>query len=245
MIRLSDRLQIIADRSKDHKTMADIGTDHGFLPVYMVESGRCEFAVAADISGPSLDKAAALCRERGIERVDVRRGDGISVLAPGEVGCVVIAGMGGLLMIEILEKDPELTDSFGRFVLQPRTAAGELRRWLVSHGFAITGEDVVREGRYIPQIITAVPRAKLRPEEKDLAEGADFGSAEVSAEVPPWIRSASGPVAEHIGRILRREEAVLEGLGRAADPDEERAEQTRRNIAYLKGLLTEGGKENG
>ena len=241
MIGLKGRLQIIAERLKDNKTMADIGTDHGFLPVYMVQQGLCERAVAADISAPSLEKAAQLCRQEDIENVDVRCGDGISVLRSGEVEGIAIAGMGGILITEILGKDPEHTASFKRFVLQPRSAAGELRRWLLLNGFVITAEDLVYEGKFIPQIITAVPRKWLGQSDDDVTAGHEIPDREICYEVPPWILKAQGPVADHLGRLIRREEHILEGLRRAEQRDQKLIDDTLWNIEYLENLRIEGG----
>ena len=102
MIKLNDRLQIIAERLKDEKTMADIGTDHGFLPVFLLQSGQCDRVILADISVPSLAKAEENCRryftgeyEECAARAEFRAGDGLTVLKPGEVDAVVIAGVGG------------------------------------------------------------------------------------------------------------------------------------------------------
>ena len=183
MIRLSDRLQYIADQIGDGETMADIGTDHGFLPVFLAESGRCPHVVMADVSPLSLDKARETARrerfsegqqedaapevsaDRGksdcAPQMDFRAGDGLSVLQPYEVDTVVIAGMGGKLIRDIMAADIALTHSFRKFVLQPRIGQGHLRKWLVDNGFVIVREGVVHEGRHIPEIITAVSMERL------------------------------------------------------------------------------------
>ena len=116
MIKLNDRLQIIAERLKDEKTMADIGTDHGFLPVFLLQSGQCDQVILADISVPSLAKAEENCSryftgeyEECAARAEFRVGDGLTVLKPGEVDAVVIAGVGGKLITELLERDMEHT----------------------------------------------------------------------------------------------------------------------------------------
>ena len=212
MIKLSDRLQVIADRLEDCKTMADIGTDHGFLPVYMVESGRCTDVIAADISEPSLDKARRLCREHGIDRCQLRAGDGIHVLMPGEVDGLVIAGMGGDLIIEILSSAMDVTCTMKRIVLQPRSAIGVLRRWLVTSGFSIIHEDVVAEGRFMPEIITVIPPGQDMDGLVNLADAGTAGDGELYYDVPLWFTAASGPAAERVKRVLRREKTVLEGL---------------------------------
>ena len=157
MIKLSDRLQIIADRIKPAETMADIGTDHGFLPIYLKETGICSRVIMADISEPSLGKArmnAAFCSEEIRNGLEFRAGDGLQILSRGEVEAVVIAGMGGRLIRDIMAEDMDITRSVRRFVLQPRIGQGYLRKWLYLNGFSIISEDLVYEGDYIPEIIT-------------------------------------------------------------------------------------------
>ena len=237
MIRPGERLETIARRLYDCKTMADIGTDHGFLPVFMVEEGLCERAVAADISVPSLQKAANLCSGRSVDTVDLRAGYGLEVLKKGEVDGVVIAGMGGTLISEILGKNIDHTLSFGKFVLQPRTATGELRRWLMENGFSIVCEDIVNEGRFMPEIITARPPGVITSEEEDLShEGVPVDRA-LYYDVPPWILKASGPVGAHVKRIIGREERILSGLLEANEVDEEKISNKREEIKYLEDLL--------
>lgn len=241
MIKLSDRLQVIADKLEDIKTMADIGTDHGFLPVYMVESGRCEFAVAADISEPSLAKARALISETGVN-VDARAGDGLAVIQPGEVEAVVIAGMGGTLMTEIMGAHMDVVTSLQKLVLQPRTASGELRKWLIDKGFAILAEDTVVEGKFIPVIITCTPPGvALREGQENLANMGVAGERELFYEVPTWMSRAGGPVKEHVSRILRRERNVWQGIQSAKEVDEQLAADKAEEVAYLERLIESGG----
>ena len=106
MNKLSDRLQLIADQITKGETMADIGTDHGFLPINLWETGICSKVIMTDISEPSLRKAKgyAGAYQFGSD-MDFRVGNGLQVLDKGEVDTVVIAGMGGILMTEILGED--------------------------------------------------------------------------------------------------------------------------------------------
>lgn len=237
MIKLSERLRVIADRMDNCKTMADIGTDHGFLPTYMIESGRCERAVAADISQPSLEKARQLCEERGITACEMRVGDGLDVLEPGEVEGVVIAGMGGTLIAEILDGGRSVSESLKRIVMQPRTASGELRKWLMDNGYRIVAEDVVYEGKFVPQIITAVPPGRPLDGMEDLSAAGVSGDGELYYEIPRWIIRGGGPIGEHVRRVMRRERNTLEGLMSAKIKDEARIREKQTEIKYLAELL--------
>ena len=135
--------------------MADIGTDHGFLPLSCVQKGIVPFAIAGDVNPGPLEKARENMRLSGIDPAlcPLRLGSGLSVLAPGEVSTVVIAGMGGELIADILAKEPEICRSVRRFILQPRTRSGELRTWLWQNGWRIAEEHLVREKRRICQIL--------------------------------------------------------------------------------------------
>ena len=159
-MKLNDRLQKIAGQIREGETMADIGTDHGFLPIALKMSGRCPHVILTDISEGSLAKALSDCSLYDPEEsYDLRAGDGLTVLRPGEVDNVVIAGMGGVLIGEILGKDPDLTYSFRRFILQPRNHIGKLRKALADLGIGIVREQIAEEGKFLCVILTAEPGA--------------------------------------------------------------------------------------
>ena len=246
MIRLSDRLQIIADQVRPGEVLADIGTDHGQLPVYLYEEGICPRVILADISEPSLAKAkeTAGAGQFG-SGISFRVGNGLQVLEPGEADVVVIAGMGGRLIRDILAEDHVKTRSFSRFVFQPRTASGPLRKWLSEAGFSILREDIVREGQFLPEIITASPGENegrgaesgvWRPLAAPKSLDPDLGEDSIRFAVPPWIVEASGPVDEFLDRKTGEQRKILAGLCQAVDPDEEAIRVTEENIEYLEGL---------
>lgn len=163
MVKLSPRLKRIAEEIEKGETMADIGTDHGFLPVYLIEEGISPSVILTDISPGSLEKGredARMCRGT-LEGMRFLLGDGISVLNPGEVDAVVIAGMGGLLMTSILGEDLERSRSFRKYILQPRNNAGRLRAWLRQNGFFIQKEQIVRERRHLCLIFTVTPGMRI------------------------------------------------------------------------------------
>lgn len=247
MMNLSDRLQKIADNISRGETMADIGTDHGFLPIYLFERKISPKVIMADISGPSLEKARrnfAMLQYTDTERVFFREGGGLSVLEPSEVDDIVIAGMGGKLIIEIMAADICHTCSFKKFILQPRIGQGHLRKWLLENGFAIIDEALVREGKYIPEIITALPPGT--ESERDIACQAvkEFGLGGKNGEdmmyrIPPWIIKASGPVEEFLIRNMENQKKKLENVMLSRKRNLQLEETICNDIAYLKRLLEE------
>ena len=235
MIKLTERLQCLADQIEQNETMADIGTDHGFLPIYLWENEISPKVIMADISAGSLEKARCNCEELYPgEKFDLRLGNGIQIIENGEVDAVVIAGMGGKLMTQILEEDMEKTRSIKKLVLQPRNGQGKLRYWLVKNGFSIVKESLVREGKYICEIITAVPELVDDNMSYEI-EGCDKNSMEY--ETPPWIASAGELAEPFIQNKIKIEEYALNGILKAEVVDEAREAETRARIEYLKSLL--------
>lgn len=154
MIILSPRLQKAADFVPACRCMADIGTDHAYLPLYLLQTGRVRQAVASDIHAGPAERALDHVRKEGMDaRVSVRVGPGLSTLQPGEADGAVIAGMGGLMMIRILEEGAEEAAALDWLVLQPQNHAAELRRWLAKHGYAVRGEALAAEDRQLYQVL--------------------------------------------------------------------------------------------
>ncbi|HEX7159778.1 MAG TPA: class I SAM-dependent methyltransferase [Trebonia sp.] len=157
-MRLSPRLLKLAGKVPDYAVVADIGTDHALLPIYLVSTGKCPRAIAVEVhEGPYEVARAAIESFAMGDAVDLRRGDGLKPLMPGEVDAVVIAGLGGGQMIRMLEDAPQVRASVPWFVFQPMDDAADLRRFLVDHGFRLADEELVRDGDEIYEIICAAP----------------------------------------------------------------------------------------
>lgn len=245
MITLTDRLYTISQRILRGETMADIGTDHGFLPLYLHERGISPHVIMADISSLSLDKA----RERAAldfpgETFDFRVGDGLAVLDNGEVDAVVMAGIGGRLMEEILEADREKSMSFSKLILQPRRHPGYIRKYLVMNGYRIIAEDLVRESKFIWEIIIVRPCGMrdygYAEKGTALSDGLpeymlDLHPGAIEWEVPPYYSSLDdGLTGEFLERKLCRERKILRARQGSKEGD---TSVTEKNIEYLSGLI--------
>ncbi len=232
---LTDRLQMIADEIQQGETMADIGTDHGFLPLHLWENGISPSVIMCDVSEPSLAKAkaAAGAYQFGNE-LDFRAGDGLQVLTAGEVEDIVIAGMGGLLIRDIMSFDLQKTCSFRKFVLQPRNNSGLLRYWLAYHNFDIVKNQLVREGKFICEIITAEPPksaeiAVLGPSEPLPDAG------EACWELPEDMIGLQPELACEYAQVkLGIEEKILEGILRSCNVEEADINIVRKRIDYFR-----------
>ncbi len=144
-MKLSGRLLAISENVTRGKGLADIGTDHGKLPVYLVLKGAIPFAVASDNRPASLNKACELVKTCGLgDKIDLRLGSGLDVLSPGEVPQIVIAGMGGPLIVEIINSAQARAAE--KLILQPMQYSEYLSRWLYDNKFDIMDEDLVEDG---------------------------------------------------------------------------------------------------
>lgn len=162
-MQLSIRLAAVADLAKDAVYLADIGTDHGYVPIFLALHGQLQHAVAMDINrGPLLRAREHIAQYRLEDKIEVRLSDGARELKQGEADTVVIAGMGGPLTVRILTEGEDQLSSVQTLVLQPQSEIGKVRRFLHQDGFAIIEEDMVKdEGKYYPMM--KAKRAKQEP----------------------------------------------------------------------------------
>ena len=150
MTELSKRLSAIAAMVDQGARFADIGTDHGYLPIYLTEQGICPSAIAMDVKDGPLSRAESHVKEAGLEkRITLRKSDGFEALKPREADTAVIAGMGGLLMIRLLENGGETVRGMKQLLLSPQSEIGQVRRYLLEHGYRICREQMILEdGKY-------------------------------------------------------------------------------------------------
>lgn len=153
-MELSKRLQSVADLVGKGLVVADVGTDHGYIPIYLIESGKCEKAFAMDVNEGPLLRAKEHINEHGLaECITTRLSDGVKALEVGECESVVVAGMGGALAIKIMEEGKEIFRSLREFVLQPQSELEKVRQYLNENGFQVVAEDMVLEdGKYYPMM---------------------------------------------------------------------------------------------
>lgn len=155
-VKLSKRLMTAAQAVRPDTRVADIGCDHGQLCAHLVQSGRCVFATAIDISDKSLQKATELFDKCDINSMTATvRSDGLDGISPADVDDVVIAGLGADSIIGIIERATWLKDKDKQLVLVPSSQHARLRMWLSENGYEILEETAVREGRHCYTVITA------------------------------------------------------------------------------------------
>lgn len=153
-MELSKRLQAVADLVGKNYVVADVGTDHGYIPIYLIESGKCEKAFAMDVNEGPLLRAKEHIEMHGLaDQITTRLSDGVKALQISECESVVVAGMGGALAIKIMEEGKEIFKNLKEFVLQPQSELEKVRQYLVENDFQIVDEDMVLEdGKFYPMM---------------------------------------------------------------------------------------------
>lgn len=142
---LSKRLEQVATMIPPCQTVADVGTDHGFLAVALIEKEIAGRVIAIDVNRGPLESAKRFVKERRLEdHITCRLGDGLAVTTAGEIDCAVICGMGGELMQHIISVGPELLQTY---VVQPQSHREELKKFFVAQGYGITDEQCLQEGK--------------------------------------------------------------------------------------------------
>ena len=226
---LDVRLTAAAELLSEGECLADIGSDHAYLPIHLLKEKKYRRAVVTDVNrGPlnNSEKNAARC---GVEkRCDFRLGSGLTPLLAGECDAVSICGMGGDLIAAILGENLALARSFGRLVLQPMTNAAHLRGFLLENGFRIVEERMARDRHLFYQILSVRPDGEALPE-------SDPFYLEFPLEL---ARMRDAVFREYLLFKAAMEGRVLEGTrGSESFRAKEQAQRAQNRIHRLKELL--------
>ena len=217
-IKLSKRLSAAAAFVRKGSFIADVGTDHAYLPIYLVTNGLASHALACDINEGPIASARANIAAAGCEgRIETLRTDGLAGTEAYAPDAVLIFGMGGELIARILSDAPYIKNDGITLVLQPMSRVAYLRRWLLENGFEIIGESLSLEGKYYQTIA-----ARFAP-------GKALGVCSYSEEELLLGRHNIAENGTYFCGFLAHEIAVLERIVKGkewssfADADEERA----------------------
>ena len=153
-MQLSKRMDRLASMITEGSCLADVGTDHGYIPIALVQAGKVPGAIAMDINQGPLERAREHVKEQHLDTyIDTRLSDGLTALRAGEADSVLIAGMGGALTVHILEGGSHCLASVRELILQPQSEIFLVRDWLLKNGYEIVVEDIVLdEGKYYPMM---------------------------------------------------------------------------------------------
>ena len=220
-IRLSERLSAAASLIRGGGIVADIGTDHGYLPVYLIEAGKVTGAIAADIRKMPLENAARTVKKYGLEdRIELRLSDGLQSFTPDDADEFVFAGMGGTLIAEKLRETQWIKDEKYHFVFQPQSRAEDLRRYLFENGFEIEKEVATHEGRRIYIALSACYTGEIKP----------FSEADCFIGELPRTDDARSHIKSQFNRLIQRYNGTA---------DEEEKEKLSAVLSALKEFIND------
>ncbi|MGN1003699.1 MAG: tRNA (adenine(22)-N(1))-methyltransferase [Oscillospiraceae bacterium] len=218
-MELTPRLRAVAELVPPGARFSDIGTDHAYLPVWLILNGVIDRAIAADLRPGPLDRARETAEKYAVaNRMDFRLCDGLTGLRAGEADTVAIAGMGGETIAHILERAPWTKGEGITLILQPMSSQPDLRQWLSENGYAIEKEQIAREDKtlYTIMLVKAGTMEKLTP-----------------AELLAGRQSKDTLRGEYLDHMIAKVRRALEGQRAAARRDEA---AIGRSVQVLEGL---------
>ncbi len=203
-LELTPRLQLLADWVPSHAKLVDVGTDHGYLPVWLLLQGRIDFAIASDLRKGPLKRAKDTGAAYGVsQQLSFRLYPGLEGVEPHEVDTVASAGMGGETIAQILQAAPWTKAPHMRMLLQPMTRSETLRGFLAEHGYCIVREQLVADRGVVYPVMEVVPG------EMHLGLGQQYAG----------IFSAQDPLAQQyiIEKIIQQQQIIANRKGRAPE----------------------------
>ena len=219
---ISKRLLCCASMVQSGSRVADIGTDHGYLGIYLLQSGAARHVIACDLRKDPLENARRNAKLFGVDgEMEFRLSDGLEKILPDEVDTVVMAGMGGDLIQKILSQCPWRKREGLQFILQPQSAGNVLRRWLCEDGFEIQREEPVQDGHCLYTVM------ELRQgEPSPLTPGTEYAS-------PALLASKSPLVGTYLARVENALQETVRGLTNAEKQRPERLSYFRQALLEI------------
>lgn len=227
---LSQRLTTVADYVEQGSRLADIGSDHAYLPCYLADRGTIEFAVAGEVVKGPFKNALKEVSYRGLkDKIEVRLGDGLDVIKTSDaIDTVVIAGMGGALIRDILESGQKNNRLTGRetLILQPNVFEETVREFLMANQYEIVGEHILSENDKIYEIIKAVPSdSPLTYTKKELFFG------------PFLMKEKSDVFTKKWQQQLKTYTFILNQVRQSKKPDEEKITRLKEAIELIEEMI--------
>lgn len=164
MIKLSPRLSTAANLVSKNSRFADIGTDHGYVPVFLLENGLISYAIASDINDGPLSSCKDLVKQTGVTNIDCRLSNGLEQIACDEVDDILVAGMGGELIVTILSACPWVSEK--HLILNPMTRCEIVRKWLYDNGYVIHNDLLVEDSGRVYNVFDATYTGEILPKQR-------------------------------------------------------------------------------
>lgn len=230
---LSARLACVASLVPASARVADIGSDHAYLPAALVLDGKIDFAIAGEVVKGPYENAVHEIKDHQLEgKVIPRLADGLAAIEPADkVDTITIAGMGGSLIASILEKGKDKLTEIKRLVLQPNVGESQLREWLMNNHYQIMTEKIIEEDNHIYEIIVAEPSVvPFRYSKYEL----DFG---------PFLLENKGPIFKKKWReYLQREAHVIDQMQKAQQPPVKKINEINQFLSQVKEAIADDNR---
>lgn len=225
---LSKRLETVGRFVPEAARLADIGSDHAYLPVALMLKGKIDFAVAGEVVKGPFESAKRQVMKNGLsERIEVRLANGLDAIEKhDQISAITIAGMGGSLIRDILEADRQNQRLSGeeRLILQPNIGEKTLRTWLKENNYQIIAEEIIEENKKIYEIIVAEKKEQpIDYSEKELMFG------------PFLLEDKNATFSAKWQRELKQREVILEQLKNASEQN--RYETIQQEVEWIKEVL--------
>ncbi|WP_409251391.1 tRNA (adenine(22)-N(1))-methyltransferase [Bacillus sp. SCS-153A] len=231
--KLSKRLETVVSFIPEGSRIADIGSDHAYLPCYAVDKGIAVSGIAGEVAEGPYQSAVKQVKYTQLEDViSVRKGNGLEVLSPNETDVITIAGMGGALIASILETGKDKLEGVSRLILQPNVAAISIRKWLLENGWELKAERILEEDNKIYEVLVA---EKGNP-------GAPYEQLESELLLGPFlIKEKSSVFKIKWEQELKQWKNILEKMKKAEDSPElrERKAEVKKKIDIVEEVLDE------
>lgn len=222
--QLSNRLKQVGSYVRKGARLADIGSDHGYLPCYLAKEHHIEFAIAGEVVKGPFQSAERQVRSEGLtDLIEVRMGDGLDVIREEDhITDITIAGMGGPLIAKILERGKIKTNLVDRLILQPNVHAWSIREWAENNGWKLTDETILEENQKIYEILV-LEKGHMQLTEKERLLG------------PVLMKSKSTVFAEKWTREKKEWQRILDSL-----PNEDREDLSAKREELLRKIQMVG-----
>ncbi len=220
---LTKRLETIKNLVTNSKVLIDVGTDHGYVPISLITEKRALKVIASDVNKGPLDNARGNIQKAGLlEQIELRLGGGLCPAQIGEADTVIIAGMGGILIKDILCESYEKSQNTKKLILQPMNSQDVLREYLINNNFSIKNEHLAIEGEKIYNIIEAIPEKETKDYSKE--SFLNFGN--------PQNFEKNEDYKLYTDKNIKRIKRVLHNLSKAKNSSDD-------ETVRLKNILTE------
>ncbi len=241
IVELSKRMQAVADFVTGGNRVCDVGCDHGYVSIYLVQTHLAPTVLAMDVNKGPLLGAGEHIRQYGVaDYITLRLSDGLTAYEMGEADSLICAGMGGRLLYHILSKEPAKTCDFRELILQPQSEIALFRKWLRKNGFLIVDENMIWEDEKF------YPMMKVKPPAKVVTDGgfsdfdAEGGGLLSEDRFGPVLLKEKHPVlAEFVRRELQMKQRILEGMpaGATGEKTDKRKSELSEEIKILNEAL--------